>query len=67
MSHEQKFPMVSWIRDDLYRVSIIENSKSVEHFFSGSDLGALVERIGAAFKQKYRSDELKQHDQRCAI
>jgi hypothetical protein len=67
LSHEQKFPMVSWIRDDLYRVSFIENAKSLEFMFSGSDLGGLAERIGGAFKHKYRAEALKEHDRRCAI
>lgn len=63
----QRLPMVSWIRDDVYRISFIENAKSVEYFFNGSDLGALAERIGGAFKRRYLSQDLKDHDRRCAI
>jgi hypothetical protein len=67
LNREQKFPMVSWIRDDIYRVSFIENAKNVEYLFSGSDLGALIARAGGAFQHKYKSEELKEHDLRCAI
>jgi hypothetical protein len=59
--------MVSWIRDDIYRVSFLDNGRSIEHQFTGSDLGALVSRIGGAFQHKYKSEELKEHDLRCAI
>ena len=47
---DQRFPMVNWIRDDTYRVSFIDNGRSLEFMFNTHDLGALVERIGSTIK-----------------
>lgn len=47
---DQRFPMVNWIRDDTYRVSFIDNGRSLEFMFNTHDLGALVEKIGSSIK-----------------
>ena len=47
---DQRFPMVNWIRDDTYRVSFIDNGRSLEFMFNTHDLRALVERIGSTIK-----------------
>jgi hypothetical protein len=65
--NEQRLPMVTWMRDDIYRVSFIDNSRSLEFMFSGADVGNLIASAGKAFNRKYLSEDLKEHHRRCAI
>ena len=48
--------MVNWVRDDIYRLSFIDNGRNLEFMFSGADIGALTERIGTTFKYRFQSE-----------
>lgn len=50
---EQRLPMVNWIRDDVYRLSFIDNGRNLEFIFTGHDIGALLERIGTTIKYEF--------------
>jgi hypothetical protein len=54
--HEQRFPMVNWMKDDTYRVSFIDNGRSLEFMFNTHDLGALVEKIGSTIKYELNQE-----------
>ena len=53
---DQRFPMVNWIKDDTYRVSFIDNGRSLEFMFNTHDLGALIEKAGSSVKYEFNRD-----------
>jgi hypothetical protein len=48
--------MVNWMKDDTYRVSFIDNGRSLEFMFNTHDLGALVEKIGSTIKYELNQE-----------